>query len=84
MEFVVHLKLKDILASLQTLSVDEVEQIKKSLVKRDIYFRKHCAVPLSEITSDFQKEGYSPEFIRDLQEGLIKSSVYRHAHNATS
>jgi hypothetical protein len=80
MDILVNLKLKDILKSLQILSPDELEQVKNTMVKRDVYFKRFKKSPIQDITSDFSKAGYSKEFIDDLEAGLKKSSAYLNEH----
>ena len=72
-----NLSLNDILQGLSQLSLNDMEKVKKTLVKRELYFRKHKISSLNQVVSDFQGEGYSPEFLKDLTDGLQKSSVYK-------
>ena len=43
---------------------------------REVYFKKFKKDNIEDIVADFQQEGYSKEFLNELENGLKKSSVY--------
>jgi hypothetical protein len=66
----------DIINAIKKMSLDDLEEIKSAIIKREIYFKKFKKDEIKSISADFSKAGYSDGFIRDLENGLRKSSVY--------
>jgi hypothetical protein len=66
----------DIINSIKYMGFDDVEKIKNSLIERDIYFKTHQKDDVGNIIEDFKENNYSDGFLKDLEQGLGKSSVY--------
>ena len=77
MHLSIDIKTKDIISLISQMSLDELEKVKNSLIEREIYFKKFQKEDIGNIVNDFKEEGYSDEFLADLEEGLKKSSVYK-------
>ena len=77
MQLSVNIQTQDIVSLISQMTLDEVEKVKNSLVKRELYFKPFQKDDLEDIVSDFQQEGYSSAFLTDLTEGLQKSSIYQ-------
>jgi hypothetical protein len=65
-----------IVEAMRYFSLSDLENIKNAIIKREIYFKKFRKDKIENIVSDFAKEGYSRNFLKDLDNGLRKSSVY--------
>ena len=76
MQLSVNVSLSNILALISNMSLDEVEKVKNKIVEREIYFKKFQKDDVKNIMNDFQKENYSDDFLKDLEDGLTKSSIY--------
>ena len=77
MQLSIDLKTQDIIALISQMSLHELEKVKNSLIEREIYFKKFKKDNIENIIDDFKQENYSDEFLKDLEEGLKKSSVYK-------
>ena len=77
MQLSIDIKTKDIISLISQISLDEIEKVKNSLIEQEIYFKKFQKDDIDNIINDFKNEGYSDEFLADLEEGLKKSSVYK-------
>ena len=75
MQIAIDLKTNDILSLISQMSLDEVEDVKNSLIERELYFKKFKKDSVENIVQDFENEGYSKVFWDDLEEGLKKSSL---------
>lgn len=76
MHLAVDVTLPNVLNLISQMSLDEIEEIKDSIIKKELYFKKFKKDDIDDIVSDFKKEDYSSKFLEDLEEGLRKSSVY--------
>ncbi len=76
MQVVVDLSVDELIKTISNMNLQDVEKIKKSLIERELYFKPFIKDDIENIISDFEKEGYSDDFLKDLEEGLKKSSVY--------
>ncbi len=76
MQVVVDLSVDELIKTISNMNLQDVEKIKKSLIERELYFKPFIKDDIEDIISDFEKEGYSDDFLKDLEEGLKKSSVY--------
>ncbi len=72
----VDITLQHIINAISQMSLDEIEKIKDKIIEREVYFKKFKKDNIEDIVADFQKEGYSKEFLSELENGLKKSSVY--------
>lgn len=79
MQIAVDISLPHILNLISQMNLNEIEEIKNKIVEKELYFKKFKKDDLAHVMSDFKKENYSDEFLKDLENGLKKSSVY-HAH----
>ena len=76
MQVVVNLSIDDLIKTISQLDLQDIEKVKKSLIERELYFKPFKKDKLENIIQDFKEEGYSNDFLKDLEEGLKKSSVY--------
>ena len=76
MQVVIDVLVDDLINSISKMDLDEVEKLKNSLIERELYFKPFIKDDIENIIDDFKKEGYSSDFLKDLEEGLKKSSVY--------
>ncbi len=77
MQLSIDIKTNDIISLITQMSLTEIEKIKNSLIERELYFKTFQADRVEDIVNDFQQEGYSDDFLKDLEEGLKKSSPYQ-------
>ncbi|MDP2079158.1 MAG: hypothetical protein Q8J85_14080 [Sulfuricurvum sp.] len=59
------------------LDLVTLEKVRKAIVKKEAYFKRFQKAPINEIVEDFKHEGYSSDFLADLEEGLKKSKIYQ-------
>jgi len=76
MQLAVDVSLPNILTLISQMSLNEIEQVKNKLVEKELYFKTFKKDKLENVMSDFQKENYSDDFLKELEDGLKKSSVY--------
>jgi len=76
MQLAVNISLPNILTLISQMSLNEIEQIKNKIVEKELYFKTFKKDKLENVMSDFQKEDYSDDFLKDLENGLKKSSIY--------
>ena len=70
------LPVSNIVEAIKHLSLSDLERVKNTIIAQEMYFKKFQKDELEDIIQDFVREGYSREFISDLEEGLKKSSVF--------
>ena len=76
MQLSVDVSLSNVLSLISQMSLNEIEEVKNKLIEQEIYFKKFKKDNIENIINDFQKEGYSDDFLKDLENGLKKSSIY--------
>ena len=76
MQLAVDVSLPDILNLISKMSLKEIEDKKKLIIKKELYFKKFKKDPIEDIVDDFKKEDYTDNFLQDLEDGLKKSSIY--------
>ncbi len=76
MQLAVNISLPNILTLISQMSLNEIEQVKNKIVEKELYFKTFKKDKIEDVMSDFQKEDYSDDFLKDLEDGLKKSSVY--------
>jgi threonyl-tRNA synthetase len=76
MQLSIDVSLPNILNLISQMSLNEIEEIKNKIVEKELYFKRFKKDNIENIMSDFQKENYSDNFLKDLENGLKKSSVY--------
>lgn len=76
MRLSVDVSLDNVLSLISKMNLDEIEEVKNKIVEQKLYFQTFQKDDIENIMDDFKKEDYSNDFLRDLEEGLKKSSVY--------
>jgi len=76
MQLAVNISLPNILTLISQMSLNEIEEVKNKIVEKELYFKTFKKDKIENIMNDFQKENYSDDFLKDLENGLKKSSVY--------
>ena len=76
MQLAVDVSLPNILTLISQMSLNEIEEVKNKIVEKELYFKKFKKDKVENIMNDFQEENYSDDFLKDLENGLKKSSVY--------
>ena len=76
MQLAVNISLPNILTLISQMSLNEIEEVKNKMVEKELYFKTFKKDKIENIMNDFQKEDYSDDFLKDLENGLKKSSVY--------
>ena len=76
MQLAVDISLSNILTLISQMSLNEIEQVKNKIVEKELYFKTFKKDKIEDVMSDFQKENYSDDFLKELEDGLKKSSVY--------
>lgn len=70
------IKVLDIINSIKHMNCNDIERVKNSLVEMDIYFKTHQKDNINNVVNNFKEYGYDDGFLKDLEQGLKKSSVY--------
>jgi Cdc6-like AAA superfamily ATPase len=76
MQIQIDISTEDIIKTINQMDLTDIERVKTALIEREIYFKKFKKDKIENVISDFQQEGYSEDFLKDLENGLRKSSVY--------
>jgi len=76
MQMSVDVSLSNILNLISQMDLNEIEKVKSKLIEKELYFKKFQKDGIENIMNDFEKESYSNDFLKDLENGLRKSSVY--------
>lgn len=76
MQLVVDVCADDIIKSIKKMDYTDLERVKNALIERTLYFKKFKKDKIEHVIRDFKGEGYSDDFLKDLESGLRKSSVY--------
>jgi len=76
MQLAVNVSLPNILTLISQMNLDEIEEVKNTIVEREVYFKKFQKDDIQNIMNDLKKENYSNEFLSKLENGLKKSSIY--------
>ena len=76
MQLAVNISLPNILTLISQMSLNEIEQVKNKIVEKELYFKTFKKDKIENVIGDFQKENYSDDFLKELENGLKKSSVY--------
>jgi hypothetical protein len=75
-QLVVDVQADDIIRSIKKMDCYDLERVKNALIERTIYFKKFKKDKIEKVIKNFKGEGYSDSFLKDLENGLRKSSVY--------
>jgi len=76
MQLAIDVSLPNVLNLISQMSLNEIEEVKNKIIEKELYFKKFKKDKIENVMSDFQKENYSDDFLKDLENGLKKSSVY--------
>jgi len=76
MQLAIDISLPNILTLISQMSLNEIEEVKNKIVEKELYFKTFKKDKIEDVMSDFQKEDYSDDFLKELENGLKKSSVY--------
>jgi len=76
MQLAVDVSLPNILNLISQMSLTQLEEVKNKIIEKDIYFKKFKKDNIKTIINDFSKENYTNDFLKDLENGLKKSSIY--------
>ncbi len=76
MQVSIDIPFQNILSMIAQMNFNELEELKDLIVEKELYFKKHQKDDLHNVMDDFKKSAYSNEFLKDLEEGLKKSSIY--------
>jgi Cdc6-like AAA superfamily ATPase len=76
MQIQIDISTEEIIKTINQMDLTDIERVKTALIEREIYFKKFKKDKIENVISDFQREGYSEGFLKDLENGLRKSSVY--------
>ena len=78
MQLSVDVSLDNLLSLIGEMNLNQLEKIKDKIIEKKLYFQTFQKDSVDAIMNDFEKEGYSSDFLADLEAGLKKSSVYAH------
>lgn len=76
MQLIFDVRTDNIIRSIKKMDCNDLEKVKNALIERTIYFKKFKKDKLEHVIKDFKDEGYSDDFLKDLENGFRKSSVY--------
>lgn len=76
MQVSVDISTEEIIKTIEAMDYYDLEKIKTAIIERSLYFKKFKKDKVENIVADFKAEGYSDGFLKDLENGLKKSSVY--------
>ncbi|SFV55910.1 hypothetical protein MNB_SV-9-175 [hydrothermal vent metagenome] len=76
MQIAIDISLPNILTLISQMSLNEIEEVKNKIIEKELYFKTFNKDKIEDIMSDFKKEDYSEDFLKDLENGLQKSSIY--------
>ena len=68
---------RQIVNLISQLDLNMLEKVRKTIIKQEVYFKRFQKAPIEDIVDDFKSEGYSNEFLADLENGLKKSRIYQ-------
>jgi threonyl-tRNA synthetase len=76
MQLSVDISFNNLLSLISEMNLNQIEEIKNKIIEKKLYFQNFKIDKVDNIMSDFEKENYSNDFLKDLEEGLKKSSPY--------
>ena len=76
MRLAVNVSFQNVINLISQMSLNEIEEVKNKIIEKELYFKKFKKDKIENIIRDFQEQDYSDEFLKDLENGLKKSSVY--------
>ena len=75
MQLAVDVSVPNIIDLISQMSLSEIEEVKNKIIEKELYFKRFKKDDIGNIMNDFKKEDYSDEFLKDLEDGLKKSSI---------
>jgi hypothetical protein len=75
MQLAIDISVPTIASLISQMNLHEIEELKNKIMERELYLKKFQKDDVSSIIEDFKKEDYSTDFLKDLENGLKKSSV---------
>jgi len=78
MQLSVDVSFNSLLSLISEMNLNQIEEIKNKIIEKKLYFQNFQVDSIENIMSDFEKENYSNDFLKDLEEGLKKSSPYNY------
>ena len=76
MQIAVDISLPNVISLISQMSLSELEEVKNKIIEKELYFKTFQKDSIENIINDFKKEDYSDDFLKDLENGLKKSSIY--------
>jgi len=76
MQLAISISLPNVLTLISQMSLNEIEEVKNKIIEKELYFKIFKKDKLEDVMNDFQKEDYSDDFLKELENGLKKSSIY--------
>jgi len=76
MQLAINISLPNVLTLISQMSLNEIEEVKNKIIEKELYFKIFKKDKLEDVMNDFQKEDYSDDFLKELENGLKKSSIY--------
>ena len=77
MQLSMDVSLPNVLNLISQMSLSEIEEVKNKLVEKELYFHAHKKESVEDVMEAFEKEDYAEDFLKDLENGLKKSSIYK-------
>jgi len=76
MQLSIEVGLPNILQLISQMNLTELEEVKNKIVEKELYFKTFQKDSIENVMDDFAQEDYSDAFLKDLENGLKKSSIY--------
>lgn len=77
MQLSMDVSLPNVLNLISQMNLNEIEEVKNKLVEKELYFHTYKKENLEDVMEAFEKEDYTEDFLKDLEAGLKKSSIYK-------
>lgn len=76
MQIAVDIPFSNIITLVSQMNLNQIEELKNKIIEKELYFKKFKKDKIDDIMQDFKQEGYSKDFLSDIENGLKKSSLY--------
>lgn len=73
MQIAVDIPFSNIITFVSQMNLNQIEELKNKIIEKELYFKKD---KIDDIMQDFKQEGYSKDFLSDIENSLKKSSLY--------
>jgi len=77
MQMTMDVTLPNLLKLISQMNLNEIEEVKNKLVEKELYFKRYKKENIEDVVEAFSQEDYASDFLKDLEDGLKKSSVYQ-------